>query len=513
VWPIDREYLLAGNATAPRYALIAEALQGAIGAGTLPVGTRLPTVRQLANDLGVSVTTALAAYDRLNESGWIRSEVGRGTFVVGPPSRDQNQSDPDGGSTALPSAAPSKRHLLRVAVPWRRRALLSSATRLRTAHPGAADCSTGRPAPALLPLPVLQRAWVEAVSATTHADLQYAGPDPIEPLARVVVSLLAADGIVATGADLVVGSSAQQFMVLALHVLAAMSDTAKLLVAVEEPGYPTIFDTYERLGYGLVSIELDEQGAVPASLDAALAAGARAVLLTPRAHNPTGASWSAERLGTLADVVADHAGVLVIEDDQFAGIAGARPGSLLNDRRIADRVVYVRSFSKSIAPDLRIAVAVAGPLLRRQLAEAKSLADGWSSCMAQRALAIALGDPELAVAMRAAREAYAARREAAAAALNAGLAGLAGGALPGDDGVNIWVHLPPDVDAAAVVEQAACGGVIVAPGEPFYVRPGRHDVLRINAGSVDVEVAARAGAIVAEAARQVMGTRAEVFAV
>ena len=100
------------------------------------------------------------------------------------------------------------------------------------------------------------------------------------------------------------------------------------------------------------------------------------VLLTPRAHNPTGASWTVRRLGELADVLADHAGVLAIEDDRFAGITVARPGSLLNDRRIADRVVYVRSFSKSIAPDLRIAVAVAGPFLRRQLAEAKSLADG-----------------------------------------------------------------------------------------------------------------------------------------
>ena len=168
-------------------------------------------------------------------------------------------------------------------------------------------------------------------------------------------------------------------MVLALQVLAATSDTSRLLVGVEEPGYPTIFDTYERLGCGLLGIEVDEVGATPQSLDAALSAGAQVVLLTPRAHNPTGASWTVRRLGELADVLADHAGVLAIEDDQFAGIAVARPGSLLNDRRIADRVVYVRSFSKSIAPDLRIAVAVAGPFLRRQLAEAKSLADGSSS--------------------------------------------------------------------------------------------------------------------------------------
>ena len=138
-------------------------------------------------------------------------------------------------------------------------------------------------------------------------------------------------------------------MVLALQVLEIATASPKLVVAVEEPGYPTIFDTYERAGYSLIGVDVDVHGAVPRSLDAALAAGAQAVLLTPRAHNPTGASWTRRRAADLADVVADHPGVLVIEDDQFAGIASTRPGSLLADTRLEERVVYIRSFSKSIA--------------------------------------------------------------------------------------------------------------------------------------------------------------------
>ena len=106
VWPLDRERLFAGATSAPRYALIAAALQGAIGTGSLPVGTRLPTVRQLAKDLGVSVTTALAAYTRLSESGWIRSDVGRVTFVVGPPGQDQ--SERNGATAAGPAAVPPR---------------------------------------------------------------------------------------------------------------------------------------------------------------------------------------------------------------------------------------------------------------------------------------------------------------------------------------------------------------------------------------------------------------------
>jgi GntR family transcriptional regulator/MocR family aminotransferase len=237
------------------------------------------------------------------------------------------------------------------------------------------------------------------------------------------------------------------------------------------------------------------------------------VLLTPRAHHPTGASWSRRRTAVLADVVADHPGVLVIEDDQFAGIAATRPGSLLADARIAERVVYIRSFSKSIAPDLRVAIAVARPELRRRLAEAKAYADGWTSRLAQRALAIALGDKAIDEALAAARDAYAGRRSAAAGALNANLAGAGGWAAVGDDGVNIWVHLPLEVDAARVIERAAALGVLVAPGEPFFIRPGRHDVLRLNAGSVPTEIAADAGRLVAAAILASGVTPIDTFAV
>jgi GntR family transcriptional regulator/MocR family aminotransferase len=88
------------------------------------------------------------------------------------------------------------------------------------------------------------------------------------------------------------------------------------------------------------------------------------VLVTPRAHNPTGASWSEQRLSAIADVLASHPEGIVMEDDQSADIATTRPGSLLNDDRIAERIVYIRSFSKSMGPDLRMAVAVARPRLR-----------------------------------------------------------------------------------------------------------------------------------------------------
>jgi DNA-binding transcriptional MocR family regulator len=523
-WTIDRERLLKMDRGIPRYELIAEAIETAIVSGRLRSGERLTTVRDLAVQLGVSGTTVAAAYNLLSEKGWVRSEVGRGTFVTSPQIGGAFVSAAKGRDgvgvmatrpTVPPGAAKAPRQADSTIVPWRRRALMSSANRLRAAYPGIADCSTGRPDPSLLPLSLLQRAWREAIDSTSHADLQYAGPEPVESLVRELLPRLALDNVPAQPADIVVGTSAQQLMVLTLQMLAAASTNSETTVVVENPGYPTIFDTYERGGHRLVGIEVDAFGAVPASLDAALRDGANgangvngtngipgttAVLLTPRAHNPTGASWSVERAAALADVIAAHPGVLVIEDDHFAGITMARPGSLLADRRIEDRVVYIRSFSKSIAPDLRIAVAVARPRLRMLLAEAKSFADGWTSRLAQRTLARALADEELDVLLEAAAAAYAQRRMAAANEVHTAFAPLGGGAWSGADGVNIWVHLPSGSESMQVIEQAASLGVLVAPGEPFFIRPGRVDVLRLNAGAVNADKAVEVGRALAKAA-------------
>ncbi len=496
-WPIDRERLLRVGSGTPRYERIAAAFEEAIISGRLRAGARLPTVRQLSLELGVGSATVAAAYKLLTIQGWIRGEVGRGTFVATLP-----RTNPDRDQIAR-AGTPAVSHLgrltTRLATPWRRRTLYGSTTRLRNTYPALMDCTSGRPDTSLLPLAALQRAWHAAIDATDYGDLQYAGPDPIQALAQVLVPRLTMDNIRVRESDLVIGSSAQQLMGLALAVTATLFRRTPLIVAVEEPGYQTVYDTFERAGYRLVGIEVDEQGAVPASLDAALRAGAHAVLFTPRVHNPTGASWTVDRVATLADVLAAHPDVVAIEDDHLADLATARAGSLVNDRRIDERVVYIRSFAKTIAPDLRMAVAVARPHLRAMLAEAKSFADGWSSRLVQQALANILADGELPQVLATARSAYADRRAAALKILAAQLS-PAGGMASGSDGINIWVHLPPGADALEVIEQAAALGVLAAPGEPFFIRPGHSDVVRLSIGQVNAAQAATAAAVLAQTA-------------
>jgi len=480
----------------PRYEQLSQFIRAAIHEGRLRAGDRLPPLRQLAGDLGVSVTTVAATFNHLSEQKLVRSEVGRGTFVTGP----APTPPPTERRDAWPRTPPVRPHAReRNSRPWRRRALMSQGTKLRARYPDARDCSTGRPDVNLLPLRVLQNAGIAALRHTKARDLQYAGPEVLDVLSVPLVGLMDQSGLDVGVEDLLVGSSAQQWMMLALETASRISGHDHPIVALEEPGYPTIMDAYERAGSKLLPVAVDRYGAVPESLDAAFRGGATIALLTPRGHNPTGATWSAERRAALAVVMADHPQVLVVEDDQFAEGSVTQPGSLLNDTRIGDRVIYVRSFSKLIAPDLRIAAVAARPRLREMLALCKSFADGWTSRLLQRTLAFALTDPELPGLLSHAAEQYSQRRAQAARAINSVLEAHGGSTWSGPDGLNLWVQLPPDADAVEVAEQSAAAGIRVAPGEPFFIHPGHSNVLRFGAGSVPTDSAFDTGRTLAEA--------------
>jgi GntR family transcriptional regulator/MocR family aminotransferase len=490
---------LKAEGALPRYEQIANALSQAIRAGHLKPGDRLPTVRRLATELGVSLTTVTAAFKSLAEEGWTRGEIGRGTFVSG-------RSRYDFASSPAPSASASARHWSGVKSPWRRRALMSLMGRLRSTFPEATDCSTGRPDPALLPIRLIKRHWKSAFDDVTARDLQYKTADPIERLAAILPARWSAEGIPVHGADLVVGTSAQQLMALAADVVSRLGGPREAVFAVEQPGYYTIFDTWDRAGVRMIGVDTDEAGARPESLESAIRAGANAVLLTPRAHNPTGASWTPARRRALGDVLSRYPHVLAIEDDHFGDIAEAQPGSLLADPRVEERVIYIRSFSKSIAPDLRLSVAAARPHVKTLLQEAKSHADGWSSRLLQRVLAQVFEDDGLASWLGRVRQTYRIRRERVADVLaHSTLPGAV--VWPGRDGVNLWIHLPSGLDASEVIERAAALGVLIAPGEVFYLSPGHSDVVRFNAGSVETEHASICAELLVQAIQQSGGAR------
>jgi len=408
---------------------IAAAVSRLVTSGSLPAGTRLPTVRDVARELGVSPTTVSEAWQSLARAGAIRTRGRSGTFVAGP---------------VLPRGD------------WRYTQLAGPAV------PVARDLSTGVPDHHLLPdlTEALHRIGDgrltssyldEPVLGGLETVLRERWPFPPERLTVVDGALDALDRVL--GAVVRFGD----------HVV------------VENPTFAPILDLLQTVGASVVGVPIDDQGIEPAALAAALDAYAPAALfLQPRAHNPAGVSMSAERAAELAAVLAAHPGVLVIEDDHAGDIASAPAVSL--GRHRPGSTVRVASFSKSHGPDLRLA-AIGGPAsVVGAVADRRLLGPGWSSRLLQGVLLDLLTDPVAVAQVAAARDAYASRRAALLEEL-----GRRGAEATAADGINLWLAV--DDQQIAMVTLAA-RGIAVAPGAPFCVTPLRSDHVRVTVGLV-----------------------------
>jgi DNA-binding transcriptional MocR family regulator len=422
---------------------LADAVSWAIRDGVLAPGDRLPPIRTLAKQLQLSPTTVSAAWALLVRAGAIETGGRRGTVV------------------AIDSAGPRRY----------RRALDRLAT-------FSLDLSTGVPDPALLPdLRPALRAVQAHVSPGSYLD---------EPVLPQLADVLRADWPYECERITVVDGAMDAQDLIATHVL-RFGDP----VAVENPGFPPLLDLLESLGARLVPVAVDPEGARPDALAAALETGVRAVFLQPRAHNPTGASFTQGRVRELARILANGPGdrsALVVEDDSAGAISSSPALSI--GRHLPKRTLHIRSFSKSHGPDLRLA-ALGGPAeLVDPLVERRLLGQGWTSRLLQSVLLDLLTRPSSVEQVERARGVYAQRRRALVAALS-----RHGVDVTCPDGINLWL---PVRDETAALVRLASQGIAAAAGAPFLVRADEPH-LRVTAGLIADDVEHVAEALVAAA--------------
>jgi DNA-binding transcriptional MocR family regulator len=256
-------------------------------------------------------------------------------------------------------------------------------------------------------------------------------------------------------------------------------------VAVEDPGWPGVLDLCRALGLRLVPVAVDASGMDPSGLAAAVRSGVRAVVHTPRGHNPCGSALDAARAAELRDVLPGD--VLVVEDDHLGPVAGTPWHTL-----VAGRTAWatVRSVSKWLGPDLRLALVAGDETTLARVEGRQSLGPGWVSGLVQQ-LAVRLWDDP---AIERAAAVYTERREALAALVDAA---------PAPSGINLWIPVP-DEDAA--VRSLLAEGWAVAAGTPYRLRTG--PAIRITTAELAVEDAPRVAAAVARAVQPPRRTRA-----
>ncbi len=385
---MTRQYAITGRSASD----IATSVERGVAGGDLRVGSLLPPVRALAATLGVAPGTVAGAYGRLRDLGLVETGGRRGTRV-----------------RARPSVLPR------------------SAAALPT-PPGARDVSLGQPDPALLPR--LDR-HPQVLEGTRGYDL-----DRVEPgLASVARAALDADGVPA-GAVQVTGGALDGME----RVLGAWLRPGDR-VAVEDPGWGNALDLLAALDLDPVAMPVDGEGPTVAGLQTALAGGARAVLITSRAQNPTGAAITARRATGLRAVLAAAPDVLVVEDDHCAELSAEPLHVVVGGTR---RWAFLRSASKPYGPDLRLALLVADPATAARVAGRQRLGAGWVSTVLQRLLLALLTDPKTQRKVARAAKTYDARRTRLLAAL-----AERGVSASGRTGLNVWVPVGDEASAAA----------------------------------------------------------------
>ena len=413
-------------------------MEDGVRGGRLRAGAALPTVRALAADLGISPATVAKSYQDLRRRGVVVTAGRAGTRI-------------------------------------RARSAEPRPTRDLAVPDGLLDLAAGAPDPTLLPDygPALRR-----LAGVAAVPVSYRGAGMVDALRDLAAARLTADGVPVEAMTVTSGALDGIERLLTAHL--APGDR----VAVEDPGWANLIDLVAALGLEPVPLPVDDDGPTEAGLRAALRRGVGAVVVTARAHNPTGAAIDARRATALRRVLAGSA-VLLIEDDHAAELS---PLPLSTLAGATASWAFLRSTSKPYGPDLRVAVLAGDRTTVARVAERMRLGPGWVSTLLQRLVVELWTDAAVRRTVAAARDEYSGRRSALVAAL-----GRRGIEAHGRTGINVWV---PVGDETRTVTGLRDAGYAVAPGSLF--RLTSPPAVRITVGALaasDVEPLADAVAV------------------
>jgi GntR family transcriptional regulator/MocR family aminotransferase len=418
-----------GETGGGKAARLTAALRAAIADGRLPAGTRLPSTRDLAADLGLSRGVVVGAYEQLVAEGRLIARRGGGTTVATVP------------ASAQPAAEPT----------WAG----STITALR---PGVPDLS-------MFPRAAWRRAYDEALTAARGADFDYGDPAGAPRLRAELAGYLGrVRAARVTPHALVVTTGAAQAMSLLATVLRQRGTAA---IGLEDPGSAAVRGHLGLQGLDPVPVPVDADGL---DVRALAAIGLRAVFVTPAHQFPTGVVLAPGRRTELIEW-ARRRSALIVEDDYDAEFRYDREPVGCLQGVAPDVVALVGSVSKALVPALRLGWLVAPVGWRDALARAKEAADRGGPVVEQLAFARLLATGGYDRHLRRVRRAQRVHRDAVVAAVRRYLPGARVGGVAA--GLHLVVELPPGVDDVAVADRARAVGLAPLPLSRLRLRaPG-----------------------------------------
>lgn len=339
-------------------------------------------------------------------------------------------------------------------------------------RPGIISLAGGLPSADTFPVQAMREATERVLRDQPREALQYAASEGYGPLREWVAAELGTRGLQVDAGQVLITTGSQQGLDLVGKVLIDPGSA----VAVESPTYLGALQAFAPFEPEFVAIEGDDEGPDPAAL--ASARGARFLYLLPNFQNPSGRCLSTARRDALAAAV-QSIGLPVVEDNPYGDLWFDAPPPAPLAARLGDGAVYLGSFSKVLAPGLRLGYVVPPKALFPKLLQAKQAADLHTPGFNQRIVHEVIKDGFLRDHVPTIRARYKAQRDAMRAALQAHLpAGCRFNAPVG--GMFFWVELPTALDATALLPKAVEAGVAYVPGAPFFVNGSHAHTLRLS---------------------------------
>ncbi|MER6622453.1 PLP-dependent aminotransferase family protein [Streptomyces sp. NPDC000931] len=345
-----------------------------------------------------------------------------------------------------------------------------------TARPEVINFAGGLPAPELFDTDGIAAAYRAVLAETPARALQYSTTEGEPALRAALAARTAARGLPTTPDDLLVTTGSQQALSLLATVLLEPGDT----VLVEDPCYLAALQAFSLAGAHVVAVPGDEHGLDPDALDELVARERPKLLYTvPTFQNPTGRTLPAARRAAVAETAARR-GLWIVEDDPYGELRyeGERVPWIAAHPGAGDRTVLLGSFSKVMAPGLRLGWLRAPAGLRRACAVAKQAADLHTPTVNQLAAARYLADNDLDAHVARVAAAYGARRDAMLAGLPTALPAGSTWTRP-EGGMFLWVRLPEPYDTTALLPDVVRHDVAYVPGAPFHAGEPDRATLRL----------------------------------
>ena len=357
----------------------------------------------------------------------------------------------------------------------RARAIQSSAIReiLKvTERPEVISFAGGLPSSATFPVEQMQASFDRVLAQKGREALQYSTTEGYAPLREWVAKRVGTPEAPVSADDVLIVSGSQQGLDLLAKALIDPGDT----VLVETPTYLGALQSFSMFSPRYVSVASDENGLIPEAMTESMR-GAKFLYCLPNFQNPTGRLLSAERRYQLAERARDL-NLLILEDDPYGALSydGETPVSI---RSLApERTVYMGSFSKVLAPGLRLGYVIAPAALRAKLVQAKQATDLHTATLSQMVVYDVVKDGFLDTHIPTIRTLYREQCAAMLAALTRYMPeGVRWNAPRG--GMFLWAELPKGVDATAVLAEAIKQNVAFVPGAPFYAANPVIEALRL----------------------------------